>query len=220
MQKNSNEIIKKSQDEDEKKNLPLKSHFWHSVISTQGALNTLIAYMASLVYFIHFNFAANLVRLVFFIFVVLYPLISLIVNIVISNNLNTTVLAGQDKLPQNAQTLDFEDDDDDIVRKAKILAVKRRVTLQRWAMTPIFITGFFKVLSEKDFPMQIYCAYIIEMCTLSLPILILMVINNAMLTSWQFNTIFPVVILSINLAIDLNGIIKVSDRMAEEQNEI
>jgi hypothetical protein len=123
------------------------------VISTQGALNSLIAYMASLVYFMHFNFAANLLRLVYFIFVVLYPLVTLIVNCVVSNNLKTTVLAGQDKLPENAQTLDFEDDDDDIVRKAKILAVKRRVILQRWAMTPIFITGFFKVISEKDFPM-------------------------------------------------------------------
>lgn len=94
MQNNANEIIKKTNVDHDKAHLPLKSHFWNSVLSTQGALNSLICVMCSWVYFIHFNFAANLVRLVYFIFVILYPLITLIVNIVISNNLKTTVLAG------------------------------------------------------------------------------------------------------------------------------
>ena len=40
-------------------------------------------------------------------------------------------------------------------------------------MTPLFITGFFKSISEDDFPMQVYIGYIIELCTLSLPILII-----------------------------------------------
>jgi len=80
-------------------------------------------------------------------------------------------------------------------------------------MTPIFISGFYKIISERDFPMQIYCGYIIEMCLLSLPILILQVINNAMLDAWTFSTIFPLVILGINLIIDLRGIISIGDRM-------
>ena len=67
--------------------------------------------------------------------------------------------------------------------------------------------------------MQIYCAYIIEMCTLSLPILILQVINNAMLDSWHFGTIFPMVILSINLAIDLKGILNIGDKMTADHND-
>jgi hypothetical protein len=37
--------------------------------------------------------------------------------------LNNIVLKDQDLLPQNAEYLDFEDDDEDILRKAKILAI-------------------------------------------------------------------------------------------------
>jgi len=52
-------------------------------------------------------------------------------------------------------------------------------------MTPLFLTGFFKSVSDKDFPMQVYVGYIIELCTLSLPILTLQVVNNAMLGKWD-----------------------------------
>ena len=129
--------------------------------------------MCSLIYFIHFNFAAGILRLVYMIFVVCYPIVSLITNLVIANNFKNNVLKDQQNLPENAEFLDFEDDDEDILRKAKILAVQRRVALQRYAMAPLFLTGFFKVISERDFPMQIYWGFMVEMCTLSLPILIL-----------------------------------------------
>ena len=65
--------------------------------------------------------------------------------------------------------------------------------------------------------MQIYCAYIVEMCTLSLPILILQVINNAMLDDWNFSTIFTTIILAINLLIDLRGIISIDDKMSADK---
>jgi hypothetical protein len=89
-------------------------------------------------------------------------------------------------------------------------------------MTPLFLTGFFKVVSEIDFPMQIYCGYIIEMCTLSLPILILQGINNAMLEKFAMNQIeilFSMGVLTLNLMIDLRGIIQIGDKMTQESNE-
>lgn len=146
---------------------------------------SLSSLVCSLVYFIHFNFASGLIRLIYFIFTLSYPVASLVTNVVIGNNLNNIVLKDQDLLPQNAEYLDFEDDDEDILRKAKILAIKRRVKLQNFYMTPMFLTGFFKSISEVDYPMQIYCGYIIELCTLSLPILILQGVNNTMLNKWE-----------------------------------
>lgn len=108
------------------------------------------------------------------------------------------------------------------MRKAKILAIKRRVRLQNFGMTPLFLTGFFKIISETDYPMQIYSAYIIEMCTLSMPILILQGVNNSMLGKWEsdrLNTLVSAGILLINLMIDLKGIVYLSDKMGKEENE-
>jgi hypothetical protein len=53
----------------------------------------------------------------------------LAVNVVIATNLKNIVLKGEDKNPINAEFLDFEDTEEDIVRKAKILAVQRRLSL-------------------------------------------------------------------------------------------
>lgn len=89
----------------------------------------------------------------YLIFVLSYPIVSIIANLIIANNFKNNVLKDQQFLPENAEFLDFEDDDEDILRKAKILAVRRRVALQRYAMTPLFITGLFKSVSERDFPM-------------------------------------------------------------------
>jgi hypothetical protein len=85
-----------------------------------------------------------------------------------------------------------------------------------YAMSPLFISGFYKVLNDKDFPMQMYCAYIIELCTLSLPILVLQVINNALIESWRPATFFSMVMLAINLITDLRGIIATGDKMTKD----
>jgi hypothetical protein len=220
MQKNATDIIKKGNEDIEKQEMPFNSSVWLSAMQMQGSLTSVIALLCSLVYFVHFNFASSLLRLVYFIFVCVYPGVCLAVNVVIATNLKNLVLKGEDKNPINAEFLDFEDTEEDIVRKAKILAVQRRLNLQLYAMTPLFISGFYKVISEKDFPMQIYCAYIIELCTMSLPILILQVINNALLESWRPTTFFSMVVLSINLITDLRGIIAIGDKMTQDQNEI
>mmetsp|Transcript_31709 Transcript_31709/g.48571 ORF Transcript_31709/g.48571 Transcript_31709/m.48571 type:complete len:174 (+) Transcript_31709:1313-1834(+) len=173
-----------------------------------------------MVYFINFNFGAGLLRLVYLVFLLTFPIASLITNLIIANNLSNVVLQDQHNLALNAEYLDFEDNDEDILRKAKVLAVKRRLNLQRYAMTPIFLTGFFKVLSEQDFPMQIYCGYIIELFTLSLPILILQVINNVLMQNWRFDIFFSLGTLALNLAFNIRGIISIGDRMQEEQNDL
>lgn len=87
-------------------------------------------------------------------------------------------------------------------------------------MAPVFIAGFFKLLSEKDFPMQIYCGYVIEMCTISLPILILQGINNAMLNKWNMGQMICLSFLGINLLIDVRGIININDKMTLENSEM
>jgi hypothetical protein len=89
-------------------------------------------------------------------------------------------------------------------------------------MTPLFLTGFFKSISEIDYPMQIYCGYIIELCTLSLPILILQGVNNTMLNKWETdktNTMISAAILLVNLVIDMRGIIYIGDKMNKESND-
>jgi len=87
-------------------------------------------------------------------------------------------------------------------------------------MAPIFLAGFFKILSEKDFPMQIYCGYVIEMCTLSLPVLVLQGINNAMLNKWKLEDLLSMTILGLNLLIDVRGIININDKMSLENSEM
>lgn len=193
---------------------------WGQILSSQGSLISIVSLLCSLVYFIHFNFAAGILRLVYLIFLCLNPLISFIANLVIANNFKNNVLQDQHNLAINAEFLDFEDDDQDILRKAKILAVRRRVALQRYAMTPLFLTGFFKVINERDFPMQMYWGFIIELATVSLPILIIQIINNTLLESWRFEVIFSMVVLALNLLTDLRGILQISDKMTQETNEL
>lgn len=114
---------------------------------------SMMSLFCGLVYFIHFNFAMPVLKLVHFIVLVAYPVVGLVVNLIVANNLKYNILNGADELAENAEFLDFEDDEDDILRKAKIATVTRKVTLQRYAMTPMILTGCFKMLPSKDFPM-------------------------------------------------------------------
>lgn len=90
---------------------------------------SMTALMCNITYYLHINFASGLLRLIYLVFVIMYPVASLIANVVIGNNLSNVVLDKQDTLAVNAEYLDFEDNDEDILRKAKILAIKRRVHL-------------------------------------------------------------------------------------------
>mmetsp|Transcript_3408 Transcript_3408/g.5752 ORF Transcript_3408/g.5752 Transcript_3408/m.5752 type:complete len:332 (+) Transcript_3408:841-1836(+) len=190
------------------------------VLQSQGALISVIQLMCSLVYYNHFNYNHGLLRLAYFIFLVVYPVACLLTNLVIGNTFSRVVLQGQDELPQNAEFLDYEDTDQDILRKAKILAVKRKVGLQRFVMPCLFVTGFFKLLSEKDFGMQIYCGYVVELFGLTLPVLIIQCVNNTLMDQWKFELYFSSAILLINLVIGVKGVLSMGDKLQQEENDM
>jgi signal transduction histidine kinase len=81
------------------------------------------------VYFIHFKFANNFIKIVYFVILIVYPTITLLTNCIIAKNIRRHILKDQDENPMNAEYLDFEDDEEDILRKAKVLTVKRRLYL-------------------------------------------------------------------------------------------
>lgn len=54
---------------------------------------------------------------------IVYPAITLLTNCIIAKNIRRHILKDQDENPMNAEYLDFEDDEEDILRKAKVLTV-------------------------------------------------------------------------------------------------
>lgn len=132
MRKNQQEFIKKKQDENriwgtkegtEDENNWKSWAFWSTILASWGSLISLVSMMCSLIYLFHFNFAHSMVRLCYIFFVMMQFITVIISNIVINNNLANMVLKEEHNNPENAVMLDFEDDDADIIRKAKILAV-------------------------------------------------------------------------------------------------
>jgi hypothetical protein len=86
-------------------------------------------------------------------------------------------------------------------------------------MNPICFSGFFKLLSEKDFAMQMYIGYIIEALVLSLPAVILQLLNNTKLDAWRTETFWGVIVHGANFIVAVRGILVLGDRMAEEEND-
>ncbi len=76
-----------------------------------------------MVYFIHFKFANNFLKIVNFVIIIVYPLITLLTNAIIAKNIRKHILKDQADNPINAEYLDFEDNEEDILRKAKVLTV-------------------------------------------------------------------------------------------------
>lgn len=102
---------------------------WQKVLSSQGSLISVLSLLCSYIYFIHFNFSVGFLRWIYFIMMVLHAFVTFAANLIIGNNLRNVVLKNQDKDPNNAEFLDYEDDEDDIARKASLLAIKRRISL-------------------------------------------------------------------------------------------
>ena len=82
-----------------------------------------------------------------------------------------------------------------------------------YAMTPMIMTGFYKILPSRDFPMQIYLSYIMELCILCLPLIVIQLINNALLGTWSIESILCLSILGLNLILDMRGIIVIGDEI-------
>lgn len=60
-------------------------------------------------------------------------------------------------------------------------------------------------------------AYVLELCLFILPLLTVQVINNALLSTWSIEAILSLFILGLNLALDIRGIIVVSDDINAEK---
>jgi len=112
---------------------------------------TNLAIFVALTYYLHFNFSTGMLRLIYLVFLGVFPMVALVNNLVIGNNYNKIVLDNQQNLPHNAEFLDFEDTEEDLDRKAAISTVVNRIRLQRFAMTPLNLTGFYKLLRKQDF---------------------------------------------------------------------
>ena len=124
-------------------------------------------------------------------------------------------MQNQDQLPQNAEFLDYEDDEEDIKRKATIRTVKSKIVLQKWFMTPLYISGCFKLLRRADFVMQMYFGYLIELITFTVPITSIQIINNVMLEKWTIKSITAVIIMGLSLIVHISGLVDVAQAYSE-----
>ena len=59
--------------------------------------------------------------------------------------------------------------------------------------------------------MQIYFGYILEICTFTLPILVIQIINNVLLNKWDYKTITTVSGMSISLILQLQGLVTINE---------
>ena len=187
--------------------------------AARSSIATVVALFICLTYFLHFNFATGMLRLVYLIFLCMFPLASIIANCVVGNNLGRVVLDGQDKLAVNAEFLEYEDQAEDILRKATVRTVARRISLQKWAMTPLYISGWYKMLGAKDFAMQLYTGYVIELCCFTVPLLVVQIINNAMLDKWDAKAILSLVGMAVSVLFQLRGVVDIGDRAAATNAE-
>lgn len=112
---------------------------------------SIFALFTSLLYFIHFSFKSTSLRLAYLVFLILYPLGIVVFNLVVANSMKNVVLKDQDELALNAEFLDFEDTEQDILRKAVVRTVIQRIRLQRIFFIPLYLSGWYKLLGLADF---------------------------------------------------------------------
>ena len=91
------------------------------------SLMSMISLFVAIIYFIHFNFALFTLKLVYLAILVLYPIVAMFGNCIVANSLRNNILQDADKDPNNAEFLDFEDDEEDILRKAKVKTITRKI---------------------------------------------------------------------------------------------
>jgi ABC-type uncharacterized transport system fused permease/ATPase subunit len=62
------------------------------LINSWKTMISMTALMCNVTYYVHINFASGLLRLIYLVFVIMYPVASFIANVVIGNNLSNVVL--------------------------------------------------------------------------------------------------------------------------------
>lgn len=67
--------------------------------------------------------------------------------------------------------------------------------------------------------MQMWSAYVVELTFLSIPSVLLQLINNTQLKTWNASTIIFICILIANILFGVKGIITTSDKMQTEKTD-
>lgn len=84
MQRNANEIVKKSSLEAEVKGMPMKSPLYHKIYQVGAVLGTIAAVAVNGMYIMYFNFANTIIRTAYVFFAVLHPVAIVFANCYIS----------------------------------------------------------------------------------------------------------------------------------------
>jgi hypothetical protein len=66
--------------------------FLSKIITSWKTIISMTALLCNITYYIHINFASGLLRLIYLVFLLMYPVASFVSNIVIGNNLSNVVL--------------------------------------------------------------------------------------------------------------------------------
>lgn len=85
MQRNANEIVKKSSLEAEVKGMPMKSPLYQKIYQVGAVLSTIAAVAANGLYLKYFNFADTIIRTAYLFFAVLHPVAIICANCYISS---------------------------------------------------------------------------------------------------------------------------------------
>ena len=64
--------------------------------------------------------------------------------------------------------------------------------------------------------MQIYIFYILELTLLNLPTIVIQIVNNTILNTWNLLTIISVCIIGFNFFADVYGIMTINDQMSQD----
>ena len=94
--------------------------------------------------------------------------------------------------------------------------VFQRRKLQKFSMPIMQVSGWYKFLNTKDFSMQIYTGYILGVLTFSLPITVLVFLNNFQLQRWSLESIGVLLIVMANFGLDMKGIMDLNDKISME----
>ena len=153
--------------------------------STLPCWATLGAVFCHLTYFQHFNFENPHLRLAYVSVFAIYCLLVIIFYQIVACCYKKHITHEQKLLKQYMELTDGQDKDEHIIlSKIKMNTIQRNITLQRWCMPILQISGWFKVISQKDFIIQIYIGLIVEMLAY-MPILLMMMANNYFLGKWN-----------------------------------
>ena len=79
--------------------------------------------------------------------------------------------------------------------------IRKRICLHFLPLMIMQYTGFYRLLSSKDFALSIYTAQIVETLTQNLPLLAIVLVNNVLLEDWSALNIAMASMYFLNLVV-------------------